>query len=60
MYVVIQVSTDHTKSQSDSATDTSVSIVEATPTATSTAQLDVKFAEGQDEGSSPEKSEFIN
>ena len=59
VYVVIQVSTDHTKSQSDSAIGTSVRFVEDTPTATSTAQLDVTFAEGQDEGGSPEKSELL-
>ena len=57
-YNVIQVISDHIPSQSNSATDTSVSVAKTTLTVTITEKPDVKFTTGQNEGSSPEKGEF--
>ena len=54
-YIVIQVTSDHIPSQTNSATDASVSVAKTTPTLISTEKSDVKFTSGQNKGSSPEK-----
>ena len=58
MCIAVQVSSDHMTSQSNSATDSSVSIARTTITVTSTEKPDVKFTTGQNEGSDSEKGEL--
>ena len=54
-YIVIQVTSDHIPSQTNSGTDATVSVAKTTPTLTSTEKPDVKLTTGQNKGGSPEK-----
>ena len=56
--IAVQVSSDHMTSQSNSATDSSVSIAKTAITVTSIEKPAVKFSTGQNEGSNSEKGEL--
>ena len=54
-YIVMQVTSDHIPSQTNSGTDASVSVAKPTPNLTNTENPDVKLTTGLNKGSSPEK-----